>query len=180
MKIGYSYYLTVEEEHQFLSQNCDLVISGNKNLTEKESFMMILDKFQTDEIILYSLESIGCKYTLIQLGQLIKEVIERKIIIQFIHGDLGNAEHAQLYFSIVLSLAEREERARELQKNAKLINNRKRQLPGRPSIGDQMIRAIQHSCWNENMSIREVAFKYNVSVGAVHKYSKRTGGKSDK
>ncbi|MBP1040086.1 recombinase family protein [Vagococcus sp. BWB3-3] len=171
--IGYSYYLSLTDKRKLEAAGCELIVSGKKELTEFESFKHFLAEYGHENIVLVSLESIGKKYTLLQLGTVITEIVERDISVQFIDLCLWDETEINHYYSVILALVERERAASRQRVIDGLDRVRKKGVQqGRPPVDQGIITSIRQCYEKERMSMRAIADKFNVSVGTVHKYSK--------
>ncbi|MBP1040266.1 recombinase family protein [Vagococcus sp. BWB3-3] len=171
--IGYSYYLSTTDKQKLEAAGCERIVAGKKEWTELDSFKHFLAKYGHEEIVLISLESIGKKYTLLQLGAIITEIVEREISVQFIDLSLWEETELNHYYSVILALVERERAASRQRVMDGLKRVRKQGVPqGRPPVDQGIATSIRQCYERDRMSMRAIADKFNVSVGTVHKYSK--------
>lgn len=166
MKVGYS---TSSVATKKLCEVCDRIVIGKKKNHKAKDFLVFVEKYQKEELIIYSVEDLGLQ--LIQILPALLLLNEQKKILNFI--DKGNLAHLsdETYFYYLTDFIKIEQRILTARsRDVQVMLKEEGRTPGRPPIDNRLVKRIQFMYGRDKKSMREIAEICDLSLGTVHKY----------
>jgi DNA invertase Pin-like site-specific DNA recombinase len=176
---GYVSSSIMEEQLELLSQRSSFLILRNEELSEKEAFLSFLKKYSEENILIYSLSSLGFGITLIELTEIIDYIIEHQISIEVIDKGVAKDLSTKNYLLIFLDIQEMESEAKSFRTSQGLLQAQQAgTILGRPAVSEELIEKVKF-LHEKKLTYREIATKTNLSLGSVYKYVRYAGGKGE-
>lgn len=169
MKIGFIRGLTIKSE---MVKNCDKIIFADETKGIGQAMAEFIENHSEEELFFQSLVELRLQIS--QMLPILEKATERSVRVSFI--DKGHLSQLtdQEYMQILLGVSRQEKEIRSICTKESIARVRREgTVIGRPSISDETIKEIKLLCHKHGKSIREVSAICGVSIGTVHKYSKK-------
>lgn len=169
MKIGFIRGLTVESE---MVKRCDKIIFADDTRGISQVITAFIEEYSEEELIFQSLVELRLQIS--QMLPILEKANEMDVQVGFIDKGYLLQLTDQEYMGILLGISRQEKEIRSICTRESLARVRREgTVIGRPSISTATIEKIKFLCHNHGKSIREVSAICGVSIGTVHKYSKK-------
>lgn len=174
MKIGYDKTLNNETQQAFSIAGTAINYSQASNSkTDIEFFEDFIMQHDSDEIILYNLESIGT-FTLVQLYNVLNIIEEKNIASTFLDTSFTGVNIKQDYLEVLRGIVLFDKKAMQ-KRTVKGIDLAKNNgiVGGRPTIHSDLQNKISFLHFNKKISLRDISEELNISLSTVYKYKNK-------